>query len=214
MGNLAFAMTALWSRLRDLLSPPKDILSEADIRPGFQVLDYGCGPGSYSIAATEFVGQSGKVYPLDINPLALQNTRSVAARRDLSNIGTIQTDCATGLADGQVDVVFLYDTYHDLAEPGRVLQELYRILKPGGMLAFSDHHMRDEQIVSEIAGVGLFRLLKRNKKTYSFLRKGDEQSRRSMRPMDHVLGWTEHAKRRISGRRCWLTLRRSSGLRG
>jgi len=73
--------------------------------------------------------------------------------------------------------VFLYDTYHDLAEPGRVLQELHRILKPGGMLAFSDHHMRDEQIVSEIAGVGPFRLQKRNKKTYSFLREGDEQAK-------------------------------------
>ena len=175
MNNLASAMTALWFRLRDLLSPPRDILSEVDIRPGFQVLDYGCGPGSYSIAAAELAGQSGRVHAVDINPLALRNTRTAAARRGLSNIGTIQTGCVTGLADGQVDVVLLYDTYHDLAEPGRVLQELYRILKPDGVLSFSDHHMREEQIVSEIAGVGLFRLLKRNKKTYSFLGEGDKQ---------------------------------------
>jgi len=37
--------------------------------------------------------------------------------------------------------------------------------------------MRDEQIVSEIAGVGLFRLLKTNKRTCSFLREGDEQAK-------------------------------------
>ena len=175
MNNLAFAITALWFRLRDLLSPPKDVLREVDIRPGLQVLDYGCGPGSYSIAAAELVGQSGKVYAADISPLALQSTQSVAARKGLSNVSTIQTDCATGLGDSQVDVVLLYDAYHDLVEPGRVLREPHRILKPAGVLSFSDHHMRDEQIMAEIVGEGLFRLLKKNKKTYSFLREGDRQ---------------------------------------
>ena len=172
MNNLAFAMTALWFRLRDLFSPPEDVLREVDIRPGFQVLDYGCGPGSYSIAAAELVGQSGRVYAVDVSPLALQNTRLVAARRGLSNISTIQTDCATGLADGQADVVFLYDTYHDLAEPGRVLREMHRILKPAGILSFSDHHMKEGQILSEVAGTGLFSLSRRGKKTYSFLKQG------------------------------------------
>jgi ubiquinone/menaquinone biosynthesis C-methylase UbiE len=175
MNNLAFAMTALWFGLRDLFSSPRDVLREVDIRPGFQVLDYGCGPGSYSIAAAELVGQSGKTYAADISPLALQSTQSVAARKGLSNVSTIQTDCATGLGDSQVDVVLLYDAYHDLVEPGRVLRELHRILKPAGVLSFSDHHMRDEQIMAEIVGKGLFRLLKKNKKTYSFLREGDRQ---------------------------------------
>jgi len=77
-----------------------------------------------------------------------------------------------GLADGQADVVFLYDTYHDLAEPSRVLREMHRILKPAGILSFSDHHMKEGQILSEVAGTGLFSLSRRGKKTYSFLKQG------------------------------------------
>ena len=134
MNNLAFVTTALWFRLRDLLSPPRDALRDVDTQPGFQVLDYGCGPGSHAIAGAGLAGQSGRVYAVDVNPLARQYIRSVAARRGLSNISTIQTDCATGLARGEVDVVFLYETYHDLAEPDRVLQELHRVLKPSGTL--------------------------------------------------------------------------------
>jgi ubiquinone/menaquinone biosynthesis C-methylase UbiE len=45
-------------------------VKEVGIREGFSVLDFGCGPASYVKAVAELVGKSGKIYALDINPLA------------------------------------------------------------------------------------------------------------------------------------------------
>ena len=67
-------------------------------------------------------------------------------------------------------VILLYDVYHDLYNRLPVLEELHRILKPGGILSFSDHHMEKEEILSELTGEGLFRLKKEYKKTYSFIK--------------------------------------------
>ncbi len=48
------------------------------IKPGTHVLDYGCGPGNYTIVAAELVGPSGKVYAVDIHPLAIREVQNKA----------------------------------------------------------------------------------------------------------------------------------------
>mgnify|MGYP002750820996 CR=1 FL=1 len=67
-----------------------------------------------------------------------------------------------------MDVVLLYDIFHDLSEPGAVLSELYRVLKWDGILSFSDHHMKEDEIISRITSDGFFSLSEKGKKTYSF----------------------------------------------
>jgi ubiquinone/menaquinone biosynthesis C-methylase UbiE len=165
-----FKVMAFIFKLRDFFSPRKNILKEAGIRPGFRVLDYGCGPGSYTTAAAELVGGSGKVYALDIHPLAIRMVRDIASKNKLTNVETILSDCKTGLPDNSVDVVLLYDTFHDLSDPNGVLQELHRVLKPDGLLSFSDHHMKQQEIISRVTGTGLFKLSGKGKRTYSFLK--------------------------------------------
>ena len=60
--DLHFRFMSFGFKIRDLFLPRKDILSEIGIKPGFHILDYGCGLGSYSIPAADMVGSSGKVY--------------------------------------------------------------------------------------------------------------------------------------------------------
>jgi ubiquinone/menaquinone biosynthesis C-methylase UbiE len=153
---------------RDFFSPPKKILEGVGIKPGFHVLDYGCGPGAYTTAASELVGKSGKIHALDRHPLAIQRVRSIAAKKQLGNVETICSDCKTGLPDRSMDVVLLYDTFHHLGDPQGVLEELHRVLKPDGILSFSDHHLKDDEIVSKVAGKGLFKLSGRGRGTYRF----------------------------------------------
>jgi ubiquinone/menaquinone biosynthesis C-methylase UbiE len=163
-----FKVMAFIFKLRDFFSPRKNILKEAGIRPGFRVLDYGCGPGSYTTAAAELVGGSGKVYALDIHPLAIRMVRDIASKNKLTNVETILSDCKTGLPDNSVDVVLLYDTFHDLSDPNGVLQELHRVLKPDGLVSFSDHHMKEQEIISRVTETGLFKLSRKGERTYSF----------------------------------------------
>ncbi len=171
MSNFDFQFMSVGYKIRDFFLPRSDILKEVGIKPGFHVLDYGCGPGSYIIPLAEQVGKSGKIYALDIHPLAIQKVKDIASKKQLTNVETILSDCQTGLPDNTLDVVLLYDAFHHLSDPDVVLKELHRVLKPDGILSFGDHHMKEKKIVVEVVSDRLFRLLRKGRRTYTFLKK-------------------------------------------
>jgi ubiquinone/menaquinone biosynthesis C-methylase UbiE len=169
--NLDFRLMSFGFKFRDFFSPRKNTLAEVDIKPAFSMLDYGCGPGSYTTVAARLVGDSGKVYALDIHPLAIHQVQKSAAKKGLTNITTILSDCATGLPDESIDVVILYDTLHNLSEPDKILAELHRVLKPDGILSFNDHHLKEEnEVIARLTGKGLFKLSGKGKRVYNFIK--------------------------------------------
>ncbi len=168
MSGFHFKFMSLGYKFRDLRLPRLNILKEVGIKPGFHVLDYGCGSGSYIIPLAELVGKSGKIYALDIHPLAIQKVQEIVSKKQLANVETILSDCKTGLLDNSLDVVLLYDIFHDLGDPDGVLKELHRVLKPNGVLSFSDHHMKEYEIVSQVTNGRLFRLSRKGERTYTF----------------------------------------------
>ncbi len=85
--NFHFKFMSFGYKFRDFFLPRKNILKEVGVKPGFHVLDYGCGPGGYIIAAAEFVGKSGKIYALDIHPLAIQMVQSIASKKATDECG-------------------------------------------------------------------------------------------------------------------------------
>ena len=56
----------LLSEERGLLAPPEGLLSAAGANAGSTVVDVGCGPGFFTIAAAHLVGPAGHVYAVDI----------------------------------------------------------------------------------------------------------------------------------------------------
>jgi len=170
MPNFDFRFMSFGYKFRDFFLPRKNVLKEVGIKPGFHVLDYGCGAGGYIIPLAELVGKSGKIYALDIHPLAIQVVQGIASKKRWTNVETIRSDCKTGLPDNSLDAVLLYDTLHTLSDPDGVLEELHRVLKPNGILSLSDHHMEENEIVSKVTDRGLFKLLRKGERTYNFLR--------------------------------------------
>jgi 23S rRNA U2552 (ribose-2'-O)-methylase RlmE/FtsJ len=69
--DLHFKLMSFEYKIRDFFNPPVKILKELGIKQGYYVIDFGCGPGSYSFSSSRLVGSNGKVYALDINPLAI-----------------------------------------------------------------------------------------------------------------------------------------------
>lgn len=168
MSNIHFRLMAVNLRFRDIFHPPAKILQEARIKPGDTVLDFGCGPGSFSLAASKMVGEEGKVFALDVHPLALRSVQKKSRRKGRQNIEVISSDGATGLPDHVLDVVLVYDVFHELEAPEVVLAELARVLKPEGTISFSDHHLKEEEVLSGITRKGIFRLLGKGQRTYTF----------------------------------------------
>lgn len=157
-------------KIRDFFLPRKNVLKEVGIQLGHHVLDYGCGPGSYIAPLAKLVGESGQIFALDTHPLAVQSVQRIAKKRGFDNVDTIQSNCQTGLPDQSMDVVLLYDTLHELGEAEKVLMELHRVLKHDGILSLSDHHLKDDEIRSQVESTGLFALSKKGKKTFSFVK--------------------------------------------
>jgi len=172
MSDFKFRAMSFFFKMRDLVAPPDHILAEVDVRPGDRVLDYGCGPGAYIPALAERVGAAGRVYALDIHPLATQTVQKMAAQKGLDNVETFCSSCQTGLPDHSIDVVLLYDIIHMLSEPGEVLAELHRILKKDGMLSVTIHHIDHEQGIARITEQALFHLAQQGIETYTFVPNG------------------------------------------
>ena len=165
---LGFHLMRLAFVVRDFFEQPGHILADVGLQRGSTVLDYGCGPGGFTIAAAGLIGPAGTVHAADVNAAAIRHVQRVAARKGLANVQTVRTDCATGLDGASVDAVLLYDAFHALGDPGGVLAELHRVLKPTGVLSFSDHHMKHEDILAGVTAGGRFRLLRRHEGLYTF----------------------------------------------
>jgi ubiquinone/menaquinone biosynthesis C-methylase UbiE len=168
MSNLGFRGMSLLFKIRDLALPREEILREVGIRQGFQVLDYGCGPGAYVPETSRLVGETGRVYALDIHPLAVERVQTLARKKQLANVETICSDCKTGLPDNSLDAVLLYDIFHGLSDPQRILAELHRALKPNGTLSVNDHHLDEGKIVSGVMQNQLFDVAGCGEHTVSF----------------------------------------------
>lgn len=167
-----FGFMALEFRIRDWLHPPIKILREVGIAPGMTVLDFGCGPGGFSVAAARLAGPEGRVFAIDINPAALESVKRSAAREGLENIRTIPGDGLGEIPDGSVDFVLLYDVFHDFSDAGPILADLHRLLKADGMLSVSDHHLKETMLKEKIAGGSLFCYAGCRKKTLMFEKTG------------------------------------------
>ena len=108
-------------------------------KPGRFVADFGAGDGSYSFAAAERVGPSGKVYATEIDVKKLKELRSEVKRRRLQNVEIVESaEADTKLPTACCDVIFLRRVYHHLTKPVEFDANLLRSLKTGGRLAIID----------------------------------------------------------------------------
>lgn len=172
MPNTYFRGMALILRLREKLVHPEERLRATGLRHGQVVLDYGCGVGSYSLPAARLVAKEGKVYALDIHPLAIEAVAKRARKEGLENLETIHSAGDTGLPDGSIDVVLLYDVLHMVPDRQALLRELYRILKPGGQLLVKPDHMTEEALLQTVGAAHLFSLETQHEGTFEFRKNG------------------------------------------
>ena len=170
MSNTAFKGLAVWLKLRERSLGAQQRLADAGVSSGQVVLDYGCGIGSYTIPAAQIVGAEGRVYALDIHSLAIETVERRARKERLTNVRTICSGLDTGLADNSVDTVLLYDVLHSVPDQPALLQELQRVLKPGGRLSILPDHMTGDELLATVKGENQFDLQAQHGEIFEFVR--------------------------------------------
>ncbi len=135
MPNFAFKMMAFLFNITDVFKSPSKRLDPFDIKKGQTVIDYGSGTGRYIRQASELVGEAGTVYPVDIQPLAIESAFRQIEKHNLKNVQPIQTDGKTvGISSHTADVIYALDMFHMVKDTGSFLKELRRLTKPNGSL--------------------------------------------------------------------------------
>ena len=132
------------------------------IQPGKNVADVGAGSGWFTVRAARRVGESGRVFAVDINPEAVHFVEERAQKEGLHNVNAIQGHGDDSLLPaGQVDAVLLLKTYHEIAKPITLLKNLKASLRPGAKVGVIDrngngenHGVQRKVVIEEAAEAG------------------------------------------------------------
>jgi SAM-dependent methyltransferase len=101
---------------------------------GKDVLEFGCGAGQWSIALS---GLGARTVGLDLSPRQLEHARRAMAEAGI-DFPLIEASAeAVPLKGSSFDIVFCDHGAFNFADPRRLVPEAARLLRPGGLLAFS-----------------------------------------------------------------------------
>ncbi|MCZ6652387.1 MAG: class I SAM-dependent methyltransferase, partial [Planctomycetota bacterium] len=110
-----------------------------NLRPSERIADVGCGPGYFTLPLAEAVGPAGKVWAVDVQAEMLDRLRQHIAKREPSNIEPqLVPENDPRLLPGQVDTVFIVNTYHHFSYRPVYVSKLRRALAPGGRIVIID----------------------------------------------------------------------------
>jgi len=147
---------------RDEKLQPNRIMDILGVKEGSSVADIGAGSGWFTVRAAWRVGNAGFVYSVDINRDYLDYIEKRAKRENLANIRTILgKEDDPLLPEKSVDAVLLLKTYHEIAQPIRLLKRTRVAMRAGALLGIidrngkgDDHGLNKEVVIKEAERAG------------------------------------------------------------
>jgi len=139
-------------------------LSSAGLEPGQKVLEVGCGPGFFTVPAARIVGEEGSVLALDVNPLAVAHVHQKIDQAGVSNAQVILASAAqVNLPDQTVDLAFVFGLARPIGGLEAIWAELYRLLKPQGILSIEGRIHPPDRLFQFVARQGRIVQFKKKK---------------------------------------------------
>lgn len=151
-------------------------LEDIGIKKGDVVLDFGCGAGYYTIPAAKVVRKDGKVYAMDKDIESMHKLMEMAKTKGLKNIIPIHTkseELKINLESESIDTVLLYDVLHymEALERKKIYEEIYRILKTGGILSVYPKHRKSDEPLWNLSDMELDDVIEEINSRYFYLQR-------------------------------------------
>jgi SAM-dependent methyltransferase len=130
------------------------ILEAAQLRPGLRVLDLASGVGDPALSIAAVVAPSGRVTATDLGPGMISLAEELARKKSIANIEFREANAESlPFPDASYDVLtcrFGIMFFPDLA---KALRECFRVLKPGGRVAFVAWGIKEQPFFTTTAGI-------------------------------------------------------------
>ncbi len=147
---------------RDKKLQVERVMDILGIKEGTHVADIGAGSGWFAVRAAKRVGSTGIVYAEDINPESIAYIDRRTRRDGIGNVHAILSEADDPkLPKNSVDSVLLLKTYHEVAHPVRLLENLRRSLRSGAQVGIidrngkgDDHGVSRDIVIQEAAQAG------------------------------------------------------------
>jgi len=125
---------------REVVQHLDAIVDACQLKPGMAVADVGAGTGLFTRPFARKVAPGGKVYAVDITPDFIEYIEKTCREEGLRNVvGVVNKDTSAELPPHSVDLVFICNTYHHFEYPMKMLQSIYRAVRPGGRVVLVDY---------------------------------------------------------------------------
>jgi SAM-dependent methyltransferase len=135
------------------------VMDILNIHPGSTVADIGAGSGWFTVRAAKRAGDQGMIYAVDINPEAIKYIKDRTQKSNIHNVRTVlSSPDDPKLPANSIDSVLLLKTYHEIADPVRLLENLRKSLHAGARVGIIDRngngedHGIDKSVVEREAG--------------------------------------------------------------
>lgn len=120
---------------RDAWQRADELIQLLHVRRGSRVADVGSHEGYMTFKLATAVGESGRVFAVDVESAKLDKLKAHATERDVRNVTAVKGDYDDPkLAANSLDAVIILDTYHEMQDHDKILQHIKAALKKGGRL--------------------------------------------------------------------------------
>lgn len=132
-------MAMLDDPARDAYQKPHEVITALKLKPGEVVADIGAGSGYFTFRLARHVGDTGRVYAVDVSPDMIVHLNRRVRDLQLKNVVSILAAPDDPLlADASIDRFFICDTWHHIENHASYLALMKKMLNPGGQVVMID----------------------------------------------------------------------------
>jgi len=117
------------------------------------VVDLGAGTGFFSVRFAPLLAEAGRIHACDMSDLMVDWMKTNLTPLEKKSVVPLKVaENSIDLPDGSVDLFYMINVYHELAEPARLLAEARRLLRPDGPVAIVDWKKQETSFEGERHG--------------------------------------------------------------